>query len=430
MGSDAHGRPADCRPGLQAWPDRDLADSSPAAGEWVALRTIDGARRLSAQTHADGPADFLDRLTRSFERLRVLTSRDHLRERGVDLGFRLEDAVEIAVDIAPGDDAALTDRWLSQRLTPGVVRTVSVGSTAGLRMRGEFAERRGHAPGMPRYRRLADGRIALEAFELHVVEHCNLRCAHCCNMSPFLDRHVLSAGDAGAQCRALAQVVRADVFKIMGGEPLLHPDLVGLLREVKSSGISDRVRLFTNGLLLHRMDEPFWRELDHLTISSYSSAPVPPRNLELAQQRAREFGFVLNVKGVTAFSEVLSPQRRDDPQAVRRTYETCWLRHRCLVVRQGVFFKCTRAAYAQEFLSRVQCDAPPADFAQRHRRDGVVLAAPDLADRLLAYLNDDEPLAACDYCFGGDGPLAAHEQLRVDDVRNGRTRRTAPEAAP
>src|SRR4029077_1053151 len=88
------------------------------------------------------------------------------------------------------------------------------------------------------------GRVRVEAFELHVVEHCNLRCANCCNMSPLVPERTLTVAEVADLCARMAAVLDVDVFKIMGGEPLLHPDIAGVLQAIRRSGISPRVRLF------------------------------------------------------------------------------------------------------------------------------------------------------------------------------------------
>lgn len=219
----------------------------------------------------------------------------------------------------------------------------------------------------------------------------------------------------------MSRHLRCDVFKIMGGEPLLHPDITGVVRAARDSGIAERVRLFTNGLLLHRMGPDFWASLDELTISAYSSAPIKPAVLELARRKADELDFVLNVKQVSTFSEVLRAEREDDPAAVAATYRDCWLRHRCIVVRGGRFFMCTRSAYAPEFHDRILRGARPEDAASA-LEDGVPLDAPDLDARLEAYMNRAAPLASCRYCHGSAGPVGPHRQLAKADVRAGRLR--------
>ena len=372
----------------------------------------DGFRRLHT-CWVEGHAA----LDEAFAALRVLSSREVLRASGVDVGFRIEDLLELELvteRLEPDLEAKL--RRLVGR---GAKLSLREGGT-GLALRGLFAERDGR--GRTAYTMQA-GRVQVEAFELHVVEHCNLRCAHCCNMSPYLDGKTLSAAEIERQLVALAQHLHADVFKIMGGEPLLHPDITEVLRAIPRTGIADTVRLFTNGLLLSRMDDAFWTALDQLTVSSYSSAPVKPEHLDRIVEKARRFDVVLNVKQVDSFSEVMSSVRRgpDDPRT-QAVYDACWLRDRCLIARDGRFFKCTRAAYLRETQARLVMTGDPFDEATAladWEAGGVPLDAPELGERLLAYMNYPAPVPACRVCQGSSGPLVAHHQLRRSQVEAG-----------
>jgi hypothetical protein len=353
----------------------------------------------------------------ALERLRRASAREALAARGLDLdmGFRLEDLISVVGRVPAGGQPEAA-RWLGRRL-PGESRLALVDGPGPVVLAAAFAGRVGWSPARDGYRRGRDGRVRVEAFELHLVEHCNLRCANCCNMSPLVAERTLSLPELEHLCRRMAEVLDVDVFKIMGGEPLLHPDIAGALQVIRQSGISGKVRLFTNGLLLGSMKPEFWSHLDELTISSYSSAPVKPHLLALARAQARAHDFVLNVKEVTAFSQVLSPAFRAD---VGETFRRCWLRHRCLVVRGGRFYMCTRAAYAPDFLARAACEPVPAGVELDREGDGIAIDAPDLAARLVAYMNRGQPLAACHHCLGGDGALQPHHQLRRADVAAGR----------
>ncbi len=358
-------------------------------------------------------------LERLLAALRHASSHAELTARGVDGPFRVEDLLALTATV-PAAELGPAERWLRRRLARDTAVAVEPGE--GSRVVASFA-RRGARPTSQRarYERVG-GRIRVEAFELHVVEHCNLRCTACCNMSPYLAEHTLSVDAIAAMCQTMAAELDVDVFKIMGGEPLLHPQIAAVLRAVRASGISQTVRLFTNGLLLHTMTDEFWAALDELTISNYTSAPVKPELLAAAQAKARAFDVVLNVKPVTEFSEVMRGEREADPAQLQRTYEGCWLRHRCLVVRRGKFYMCTRAAYADEFHRDLLHGAHPDDRAAALAGDGVPLSTPELGEALLAYLNRSQPLNSCHFCHGGAGPLAAHTQLAKADVRAGRLR--------
>jgi hypothetical protein len=219
-------------------------------------------------------------------------------------------------------------------------------------------------------------------------------------------------------------VVRPEVLKIMGGEPLLHADIGGVLRTIRESGVAPRMRLFTNGLLLHTLDDDAFSALDELTVSSYASAPVKEDVLAATEARARRFDVVLNVKAVEAFSTVLSSTARAASE-VQSTYDACWLRHRCLVVRDGVFYKCTRAAYYADYHASVALEGADRDAETTQRMLGVPLAMPDFAVRVAAYLESRDVLASCTHCHGSTGALTPHVQLRKRDVAAGRLVRGA-----
>ena len=386
---------------------------------------FEAAGRQFLLTHATAAAD--EDLVRGLEgivaRLRAISALGSLTRVSLGYGFRVEDIVAVQVVLRDEADRATAERWLVRRLPQESALLLDVGPCAGARAvaaSAVFARRGEVATSQRRQYTREGGRIRVEAFELHVVEHCNLRCAHCCNMSPYVADKMLSVAEIDAQCRAMARYLEVDVFKIMGGEPLLHPEITEILGVLRATGISETIRLFTNGLLLHRMTDDFWRALDHLTISSYSSAPVKPEHLRLVGDKAREFEVVLNVKPVDRFSEVMASERRADVAATQAVYEACWLRHRCLVVRGGVFYKCTRAAYQRDFRERLDVKGRELDALPEPGDDGVALDALDFEDRLLAYLNADQALSACRYCHGSSGPLVDHAQLSRRDVREGR----------
>ena len=402
---------------------RDLPGSLGEAGAGATVFEVGGRQFLLTRGMVGDGEDLIRGLEGITGRLRAISAIGSLERVGLTYGFRVEDIVSARVVVRDAADGAAAERWLRRRLPQECALQIVTGQLLwGGRVSVEavFARRGEVATSQRKQYARAGGRIRVEAFELHVVEHCNLRCAHCCNMSPYVADRMLSVAEVEAQCRTMARHLDVDVFKIMGGEPLLHPEITAILAVLRETGISETIRLFTNGLLLHRMTDDFWRALDHLTISSYSSAPVKPEHLRLVEDKAREFDVVLNVKPVDRFSEVMAGARRTDDAATQAVYEACWLRHRCLVVRGGVFYKCTRAAYQRDFRQRLTIAGSELDALPAPGDDGIALDAMDFEDRLLAYLNADKALSACRYCHGSSGPLVDHVQLSRRDVREGR----------
>lgn len=376
------------------------------------------------EVEASSPAhDIRIALAEAFATLRAASAREVVARLGRDQGYRIEDLVALEAKNVPPGDIAIAHDWLRRRLPPGatIACTASTlsSSVEPVTLAATLAPR---AEERTRAYVVDDGRIDVESVELHVVEQCNLRCAQCCNVSPYLadgDR-ALTSEEVSAACARIREVMRPSVLKIMGGEPLLHPDLPGVLRAVRASGVAPRIRLFTNGLLLRSLDDATFALLDELTVSSYASARVKPEIVAETEARAQRFDVVLNVKEVVSFTTVLTDRPNDDA-AMQAAYDSCWLRHRCLVVRDGVFYKCTRAAYHADFHAKVTLEgAHDADAEATQRAIGIPLSAPDFAERAAAYLSAPEPIASCRHCLGSAGPLTPHVQLRRRDVAAGR----------
>ncbi len=254
-------------------------------------------------------------------------------------------------------------------------------------------------PPLDRHYVVVDGRIQTRSLEAHVVDHCNLTCAECCSLSPHLPRWFADPDQLARDLALAARAVAPRVFKLVGGEPLLHPEVVELVAVARHSGIAPRISLTTNGLLLHRAPDALWEALDAITISVY---PRPSFDRAEVEDRAARFGVELNWKHQTHFVVMNRTTPCDDDAETARIYDGCWIRERCHMIRDRRFYTCTRPPHFQEF------HAGALDFTG----DGFPLDdAPELAERLLAYLQRDRPLAACAHCYGGSQPASVPHRL-------------------
>jgi GTP 3',8-cyclase len=229
-----------------------------------------------------------------------------------------------------------------------------------------------------------EGRITTWALETHIVDHCNLRCANCCTGSPALPERFVDV-DAFADDLARARAVLApSVFKLTGGEPTLHPRLDELVDIARASGIAPVISVTSNGLLAGRLSDHFWRGIDRMTLSLYTSAPLPTHTHALVRARCAEHRVQLVEKAIDRF-QVLDASAVQDDATTSRIFAGCWLRHRCHMLAHGRFHACTRLG----------------------RDEGVALEL----GALLAYLERDEPHARCSTCLGASGPWQEHRQL-------------------
>lgn len=101
----------------------------------------------------------------------------------------------------------------------------------------------------------------LEYMVLNILDHCNLRCKGCDHFACIADPYFVSYETIHNDLQRMSELLGDNgIIKmgIMGGEPLLHPDLLKILEDVRLFFPKVIIRLTTNGLLLLRQNDEFW----------------------------------------------------------------------------------------------------------------------------------------------------------------------------
>lgn len=106
-----------------------------------------------------------------------------------------------------------------------------------------------------------DGRLRLPQLDLNLTEHCNLNCAGCNHFCPLADKWFYSPMKAESELAQLKKYVgNVDRIFIVGGEPLLNPQVEDFFCIVHKFFPNAVQTLWTNGTLLKRMPESFWEK--------------------------------------------------------------------------------------------------------------------------------------------------------------------------
>jgi organic radical activating enzyme len=255
-----------------------------------------------------------------------------------------------------------------------------------------------------------DGRIQTEACEINVVHHCNLSCRSCSHLSPIFRREVVDPDAVYRDLSCLAPHYEPTHVRLLGGEPLLHPALDAVAEAARASGISDRIRVITNGTVFARLRPAIWEQIDELHVSLYPGHEVDADEQARVNAEAAAHGVDVTWKRFGYFRESYSEVGTDDRELVSAIYTTCQIAHRwrCHNVVDGAFYKCPQAYFVGRTLAG----------AEHARDDGVELVdSPLLGEELLRYLTEEEPLRACRNCLGSVGRLFRHEQDRRDGFR-------------
>src|SRR5262245_57337259 len=172
-----------------------------------------------------------------------------------------------------------------------------------------------------------DAKIRNPTIEINVAEHCNLACRACSHASPVLPRAVVDPAALELDLALLAEHYRADTVRLVGGEPLLHPDLGAIVEVVRRSRIGELIRVATNGVLLPRMPRSVWEAVDIVDVSAYPGHELTPEQLHDCRREADAAGTELVVSRVTMFRESYSEIGTTDVELIRRIYRNCVIAH-------------------------------------------------------------------------------------------------------
>jgi organic radical activating enzyme len=258
---------------------------------------------------------------------------------------------------------------------------------------------------------VVDGRVFNQRCEINVAEHCNLSCRSCSHLSPVVPKSFADPDVVARDLTALARSYRTHFVRLLGGEPLLHPDLQSVIGAVRASRVGDVVVVVTNGLLLPRMDDAFWGSVDAVEVSVYPGRELRADARARCIDTARRHGVAIRFRACNEFQESYSEKGTDDAGLIERIYTTCNVAHRwrCHNVVNGWFFRCPQAHYIPRVLAEDEDAA---------HVDGIRIEDDrSFGARLLAYLQSPEPLAACANCLGTAGKYAPHEQVRRVEFR-------------
>lgn len=230
------------------------------------------------------------------------------------------------------------------------------------------------------------GKPVLDYVEFHAADHCNMNCAGCTHYSPYLEKRCVDAAIVRRDFARLAEMFsNVRHVRIMGGEPLLNPELPEVMAAVRAALPRSRVTLVTNGILLGRQSPAFWETCRRLRIGVDVTIYPPMEGREQdIRARCRAERVPLRVSPNGAFLAKIDPQGK---QPMRMAFRVCRRGAFCPFLQNGRIYPCAEACLAEAF-NRVAGVKIPSE-------PGMELAT-HTAHEVLKYLMC--PVFACTHC--------------------------------
>ena len=229
-------------------------------------------------------------------------------------------------------------------------------------------------------------RTFLRHVEFEIVEHCNLNCKACSHFSNICEKKFVDARVIGSHFNKISKLFGFTYEAcILGGEPLLHPDIIDIIEYTRMRFPFSRIKLVTNGLLLDKMSDAFFKSCHKNKIQIFVTKYPPIENkIEKIKELLYKFKIKYFISPVVrTFTAKLNPEGVLDKY---ETFKNC--RHReCTMLRDDKIYLCPICAYIDKYNKYFNKNIP--------EPKGINIYSSS-AKQILNYLKNPEE--TCKYC--------------------------------
>jgi len=177
--------------------------------------------------------------------------------------------------------------------------------------------------------------------ETHLVDHCNLNCGGCSHFAPLLKEATFADIESFKKDLKRFRQIFSDIYEIrlIGGEPLLHPDLVSFCGFTRDLYPKANISIFTNGKILLNMPDIFWRTCSEkkilLKLSYY------PIDIDIAKikEKASSQNVPIKIpKQIHQFMKTININGDSDPH---QSFRHCQIMYKTPFLSNGKLYPCS-----------------------------------------------------------------------------------------
>lgn len=238
-------------------------------------------------------------------------------------------------------------------------------------------------------------RSFLKSLVVNICDHCNLNCINCDHFSPIAKDSFEDPDSIEKDLRRMRELIgdKVGIVAIMGGEPLLHPEVKRILSDARVIFPDVKVWLSTNGLLLRDQDEDFWkicREYDiELSVTKYPVIFDYEGIKKKAESKEVKFSYISGDCEVKTSYHI--PLDLSGMQDGTESFLNCFHSNdMCNMLSKGRLYTCTIAPSIHIFNEHFGASIPMTE------KDGIDIYGIGSGEELFEALS--RPMPVCRFC--------------------------------
>jgi len=232
-------------------------------------------------------------------------------------------------------------------------------------------------------------------FEVSLVDHCDLNCQCCNSFAPIAEKKYYNVEKLENDFKRMHELAdgKIDRISLLGGEPLLHPDLLKILDIARKYFCkASSIHIMTNGILLDKQSHEFWASCKKnnvkVTITKYP-IKLP---FEKIERTGKEHGVVIEYtdnKQAVKTSNKYTINMIGDAESIK-SFGSCYKANNCTVLDYGKIYPCSTVSRVKYFNKYFKADLKVCD------KDCIDIYKVNGLDEILEFLC--KPVPFCRYC--------------------------------
>lgn len=236
----------------------------------------------------------------------------------------------------------------------------------------------------------------LEYFVLNILDHCNLNCQCCDHFACIADKNFVTLQNIEKDVFSMTKIMDGNVNRIgiMGGEPLLHPDLLEIIRLTRKAFPDTNIQLVTNGILLLKQKKEFWKCCYHNKIVIVNTKYPLNIDYESIASTAKSYNVTLEFYGDTGEivkTSYKAPLDLDGKQHPVKSFCNCYHANNLPLFMNGNLYACTIAPNIHHFNKYFGTDL------RLEKKDILTILEDTTKEDIFEFLSSPKPF--CRYCI-------------------------------
>lgn len=232
-------------------------------------------------------------------------------------------------------------------------------------------------------------------FVMDLAEHCNLNCQSCDHFSPLAKPYMADIREFQNDLSRMRFLFGDDItfIALEGGEPLLNPNVSEFIYTAHELFPATQIQIFTNGLLLPKMSEDFWKACRICDVVLEVTKYPIEFNYDEVTGQALQYGvrFQYYSGGDEIKTSMYKPLDLEGKQDKYANYHQCWNANSdCIMLKKGKLYTCTRIPNLETFNQFFHQNIEITD------RDYIDIYSDVTAEEIFEFLSN--PMPACRYC--------------------------------